>query len=118
MENLFDALCSAVSERFIKKLFCDAEGPDLMILMIRWAPTCLQLYELLTVDREKLKSKSLCIKLLDHAMSGRDGASVCESFVEALGLKTIFRAFMGKVRFFVFVNTLYLQRTGFQAFKI
>jgi len=35
MENLFDALCSALSERSIKQLFLDAEGPDLMILMIK-----------------------------------------------------------------------------------
>jgi len=36
MENLFDALCSALSEPAIKKLFLEAEGPDLMILMIKW----------------------------------------------------------------------------------
>lgn len=36
MENLFDALCSALNERSIKQLFLDAEGPDLMILMIKW----------------------------------------------------------------------------------
>jgi hypothetical protein len=100
MENLFDVLCSAVSERSIKKLFCDAEGPDLMILMIKWAPTSFHLYKLLIFDRENSKSKSRCIKLLDYAMSGPDGAPVCEAFVEALGLKTIFMAFMGKVRVF------------------
>lgn len=35
MENLFDALCSVLSESSIKKLFLEAEGPDLMILMIK-----------------------------------------------------------------------------------
>ena len=35
MENLFDALCSALSEKMAKQLFLDAEGPDLMILMIK-----------------------------------------------------------------------------------
>jgi beta-catenin-like protein 1 len=39
MENLFDALCSALSERSIKQLFLDAEGPDLMILMIKYVNT-------------------------------------------------------------------------------
>lgn len=36
MENLFDALCSALSESSIKQLFLDAEGPDLMILMMKY----------------------------------------------------------------------------------
>jgi hypothetical protein len=36
MENLFDALCSALSEAPIKKLFLDAEGPDLMVLMMKY----------------------------------------------------------------------------------
>lgn len=35
MENLFDALCSALSEAPIKRLFLDAEGPDLMVLMMK-----------------------------------------------------------------------------------
>ncbi|KAF8974523.1 DUF1716-domain-containing protein [Flammula alnicola] len=80
MENLFDALCSAMSEPTIKKTFLDAEGPDLMILMIK----------------EKHESKSRSIKVLDYAMSGPAGAPVCEAFVEALGLKTLFTVFMGK----------------------
>lgn len=36
MENLFDTLCSALSEPAIKKLFLEAEGPDLMVLMIKY----------------------------------------------------------------------------------
>jgi beta-catenin-like protein 1 len=35
MENLFDALCSALSEPSIKQQFLAAEGPDLMILMMK-----------------------------------------------------------------------------------
>lgn len=35
MENLFDTLCSALSEAAVKKLFLEAEGPDLMVLMIK-----------------------------------------------------------------------------------
>jgi beta-catenin-like protein 1 len=44
-----------------------------------------------------MEAKSRCIKVLDYAMSGPEGAPVCNAFVEALGLKTIFTAFMGKV---------------------
>ena len=40
MENLFDALCSALSEQKAKQLFLDAEGPDLMILMIKSVFEC------------------------------------------------------------------------------
>ncbi|KAF6762278.1 Catenin-beta-like protein [Ephemerocybe angulata] len=82
MENLFDALCSALSEPHIKKQFLAAEGPDLLILMMKG----------------KLESKSRSIKTLDHAMSGPNGSAVCTAFVEALGLKTLFSAFMGKTK--------------------
>jgi len=80
MDNLFTSLCSALSEASIKGLFLDAEGLDLMILMIK----------------EKLESKSRSIKVLDYAMSGSGGAPVSEAFVDALGLKSLFTAFMGK----------------------
>ncbi|KAF8736475.1 hypothetical protein AX14_000272 [Amanita brunnescens Koide BX004] len=82
MENIFDSLCSALSEVAIKKLFLEAEGPDLMILMIK----------------DKMQSKSRAIKTLDYAMSGAASSAVCEAFVEALGLKALFSAFMGKAR--------------------
>ncbi len=32
-------------------------------------------------------------------MSGPDGTAACEAFIEALGLKTLFSVFMGKVSF-------------------
>lgn len=48
--------------------------------------------------REKKQSRSRAIKTLDHAMSGAAGTANSETFVEALGLKTLFSAFMGKVR--------------------
>ncbi|KAF8076448.1 Catenin-beta-like protein [Lyophyllum atratum] len=80
MENIFDALCSALSEPAVKSLFLSAEGPDLMVLMMK----------------EKLQSKSRSIKVLDFAMSGIAGSPVCETFIEVLGLKTLFSAFMSK----------------------
>ncbi|PCH41028.1 DUF1716-domain-containing protein [Wolfiporia cocos MD-104 SS10] len=80
MDNLFDSLCSALAEPEIKKSFLDSEGVDLMVLMIK----------------EKMQSRSRSIKVLDYAMSGPAGTAACEVFVEALGLKTLFSAFMGK----------------------
>ncbi|KAF9467238.1 Catenin-beta-like protein [Collybia nuda] len=80
MENIFDILCSALNETTNKKLFLSAEGPDLMLLMMK----------------EKLQSRSRSIKTLDFAMSGTSGSAICEVFVEALGLKTLFSALMGK----------------------
>lgn len=38
MENMFDALCSALSEPENKKLFLDSEGVDLMILIMKYMP--------------------------------------------------------------------------------
>ncbi|CCM01593.1 uncharacterized protein FIBRA_03653 [Fibroporia radiculosa] len=81
MENVFDSLCSALAEAEIKKLFLDSEGVDLMVIMMK----------------EKMQSRSRSIKVLDYAMSGSAGTATCEVFVEALGLKTLFSAFMGKI---------------------
>lgn len=36
MENVFDSLAAALTEPEIKKLFMDAEGIDLMVLMMKW----------------------------------------------------------------------------------
>ncbi|TDL29730.1 DUF1716-domain-containing protein [Rickenella mellea] len=80
MENVFDALCSALGEPEAKRLFLDAEGVDLMVLMMK----------------EKKESASRSIKVLDYSMSGPAGTKSCETFVEALGLKTLFTALMGK----------------------
>lgn len=48
--------------------------------------------------RDKKTSTQQCIKALDFALAGPAGTKCCETFVEALGLKTIFSSFMGKVR--------------------
>lgn len=45
-----------------------------------------------------MQSRSRSIKTLDHAMSGQAGTESCETFVEAMGLKYLFSALMGKVR--------------------
>jgi len=36
MENVFDALCSALAEPENKQLFLDSEGVDLMVLMMKY----------------------------------------------------------------------------------
>ena len=46
--------------------------------------------------RDKKDAAPQCIKVLDFAMTGPAGTSCCETFVDALGLKTLFSAFMGK----------------------
>ncbi|KAJ4481594.1 Catenin-beta-like protein [Lentinula edodes] len=80
MENVFDSLCSALNEPDNKTLFVEAEGPDLMVLLIK----------------EKMECRSKSIKTLDYAMSGPAGTLNCQAFIDALGLKTLFSAFMGK----------------------
>ncbi|CAE6465415.1 unnamed protein product [Rhizoctonia solani] len=80
MENVFDALCSSLAEPEIRELFQEAEGVDLMVLIMK----------------ENLASKSRAIKVLDYALSGPLGAANCAIFIEAMGLKPLFSAFMGK----------------------
>lgn len=80
MENVFDSLCSCLAEPEVKEQFQQAEGVDLMVLIMK----------------ENRASKSRAIKVLDYALSGPPGAANCAIFVEAMGLKTLFAAFMGK----------------------
>ncbi|WWD06053.1 hypothetical protein V865_004138 [Kwoniella europaea PYCC6329] len=80
MENLFDVLCSILSQPEMKKAFVDNEGVELMVLMMK----------------EKLLAKTRAIKVLNYALQTEDGSVGCEKFVQALGLKTFFSAFMGK----------------------
>lgn len=42
MENVFDALCSALAEPENKRLFLDSEGVDLMVLMMKYG--CCQIF--------------------------------------------------------------------------
>ncbi|KAI5475947.1 beta-catenin-like protein 1 [Pseudohyphozyma bogoriensis] len=80
MENIFDLLCSALSEEAVKAAFLEGEGIELMCLMLK----------------EKKLSRTRAIKTLDYALQGPAGIPLCEKFVEMLGLKTLFSAFMGK----------------------
>ncbi|EYU33960.1 hypothetical protein MIMGU_mgv1a004440mg [Erythranthe guttata] len=79
VENLFDCLCCVLMPLENKERFVKAEGVELMIII--------------------MNQKKLCygsaIKALDFAMTSYPPA--CERFVDVMGLKTAFPAFMGKV---------------------
>jgi beta-catenin-like protein 1 len=83
MENLFNTLCSALAEPEAKRAFNDAEGVELMVLIMK----------------DKKAAKTRAIKVLDYACQTdtEEGKKCGERFVEALGLKTLFPVFMGKV---------------------
>ncbi|WOO82839.1 Beta-catenin-like protein 1 [Vanrija pseudolonga] len=80
MENTFNSLVSLVSLPEGKRQFVEAEGVELMIMMLK----------------ENKMSRSRAIKVLDYALQPADGVPACERFVEMLGLKTLFSSFMGK----------------------
>ncbi|KAK9736765.1 Catenin-beta-like, Arm-motif containing nuclear [Popillia japonica] len=78
MENLFNALCSALMATPNRDKFLKGEGLQLMNLMLR----------------EKKTSRNGSLKVLDYAMSGPHGKDNCNKFVDILGLRTIFPLFM------------------------
>ena len=79
-ENLFDALACCVDEVEGKDKFVEAEGVELVLIMLR----------------ESKFAKPRALRLLDHATGGTNGLVVCEKLIEAAGLKTIFGMFMKK----------------------
>jgi len=83
VENLFDSLTCLVDEETGKEKFVESEGIELCQIMLR----------------EGSMSKPRALRVLDHATGGAAGTLVCEKFVDAAGLKTIFGMFMKKVRF-------------------
>lgn len=97
MENTFDALCSSLSEPQVKHAFLEGEGIELMCLMLK-AQTGHSGGSSHHHPGKSLVAKSRALKTLDYALQGRDEASIalCEHFVEALGLKSLFSTFMGK----------------------
>lgn len=79
-ENIFDAVTCVVEEPAGKVKFVEAEGVELVLIMLR----------------DGKMSRSRALRLLDHAVSGAQGAEVCEKLVEAQGIKTVFGMFMKK----------------------
>jgi beta-catenin-like protein 1 len=78
VENLFDSLCCVLMPMENKDRFVKAEGVELMIIIMK----------------QKKLAYSSAIRTLDFAMTRFPPA--CERFVDVLGLKTAFAAFMGK----------------------
>ncbi|KAH0007739.1 DUF1716-domain-containing protein, partial [Aureobasidium melanogenum] len=79
-EDLFDTLTILSAPLPGKTAFLEAEGTELMLLMLK----------------EAKFSKPRALKVLDHALSGSSGQPVAEKFVDAAGLKPLFSMFMKK----------------------
>lgn len=79
LENLFDCLCCLLMPLENKERFLMAEGVELMIIIMK----------------QKKSAYGSAIRALDFAMTKYPPA--CERFVDVLGLKTAFAAFMGKI---------------------
>ena len=45
-------------------------------------------------NKERKMSRNSALKVIDHALSGKEGIENCEKFVEILGLRTFFPLFM------------------------
>ncbi|KAJ6707309.1 BETA-CATENIN-LIKE PROTEIN 1 NUCLEAR ASSOCIATED PROTEIN [Salix viminalis] len=82
VENLFDCLCCLLMPLENKERFVKAEGVELMIIIMK----------------QKKLAYGSAIRALDFAMTNYPPA--CERFVDVLGLKTAFAAFMGKASYF------------------
>ncbi|GMI73455.1 hypothetical protein like AT3G02710 [Hibiscus trionum] len=79
LENLFDCLCCLLMPLENKERFVKAEGVELMIIIMK----------------QKKSAYASAIRALDFSMTKYPPA--CERFVDVLGLKTAFAAFMGKI---------------------
>ncbi|EXC06273.1 hypothetical protein L484_001165 [Morus notabilis] len=83
LENLFDCLCCLLMPLENKERFVKAEGVELMIIIMK----------------QKKSAYGSAVRALDFAMTTYPPA--CERFVDVLGLKTAFAAFMDR-RFSLF----------------
>ncbi|KAK6127507.1 hypothetical protein DH2020_038751 [Rehmannia glutinosa] len=77
VENLFDCLCCLLMPLENKEKFVKAEGVELMIIIMNQKKSCY----------------GSAIRALDFAMTNYPPA--CERFIDVMGLKTAFPAFMG-----------------------
>eukprot|EP00743_Colponemidia_sp_Colp-15_P002770 GILK01002998.1.p1 GENE.GILK01002998.1~~GILK01002998.1.p1 ORF type:complete len:543 (-),score=135.01 GILK01002998.1:59-1645(-) len=79
VHNLFDCLCSCLLVPANQKVFRESEGIELLLRMMK----------------EKLFCTRLALKAMDYALVRC--SDNCNRFVEKLGLKSIFAAFMRKL---------------------
>lgn len=89
VENLFDCLCCLLMPLENKEKFVNAEGVELMVIIMNQKKFCY----------------GSAIKALDYALTNYPPA--CERFVDVLGLKTAFPAFMGKASVVLPLSWLY-----------
>ncbi|KAI5785870.1 Catenin-beta-like protein [Geopyxis carbonaria] len=80
VENIFDCITCVVDETEGKLKFVEAEGVELALIMLR----------------EGKMSKPRALRLLDHAITSAQDATVAMRVVEAAGLKTLFGMYMKK----------------------
>ena len=80
IENLFNALCSCLMSDETRRAFVDAEGVELMVLMLK----------------ARRFARAGALKALDFALTRSQAA--CEHFVETLGLKPFCAMFMGRTK--------------------
>ena len=78
IESLFSSLTWIVDEPEGKTKFIEAEGPELMCIML---------------EKGKM-ARPRVLKLLDHAVGGGQGGDVSVKLVEAQGLSALFGVFM------------------------
>lgn len=96
-ENLFDSLTCVVDEDEGKEKFLEAEGIELMQIMLR----------------EGKLSKPRALRILNHALGGKGGMQACERLIEAAGLRTVFGMFMKKVFRFPLLSWISEKRLTF-----
>ncbi|GAB5365653.1 hypothetical protein AAMO2058_001076400 [Amorphochlora amoebiformis] len=78
VENLFNGICSTLSEKKNQLAFAAADGLQLMVTMIR----------------KKRYTQAAALKVLNYAIT--ESKSSCEKLIDAQGLKAVFKAFMGR----------------------
>ncbi|KAF6174653.1 hypothetical protein GIB67_006305 [Kingdonia uniflora] len=92
VENLFNCLCCLLMPMENKERFMKAEGVELMIIIMK----------------QKKLAYGSAIRALDFAMTKYPAA--CERFVDVLGLKTAFAAFMGATLDLLVKNTVFIKK--------
>ena len=80
IENLFNALCSCLMSDETRRAFVEAEGVELMVLMLK----------------ARRFARAGALKALDFALTRSPAA--CDHFVDALGLKPFSAIFMGRIK--------------------
>ena len=97
VENLFVCVTAAVSLPANHKKFDELEGIQLMLIFIRFVSSALENKEIsyFSMNRRAMFCKRSALKIIDYQLN--NDPEMCSKFVNVLGLKTLFAAFMKKV---------------------